>query len=82
MHDGSISSLEGVVRFYNAGGIPHEGLDPLIRPLGLSDDEVSALVAFIEALTAANIADLLSDARSGQVGNWSSRDGRLGARTQ
>ncbi len=72
MHDGSMSSLEEVVRFYNAGGVPHEGLDPLIRPLGLSDDEVRALVAFIEALTAGNILELVRDARSGPVGNWSS----------
>ncbi len=72
MHDGSMSGLEEVVRFYNAGGIPHEGLDPLIRPLGLSDDEVRALVAFLEALTAGNITELVRDARSGPVGNWSS----------
>jgi cytochrome c peroxidase len=77
MHDGSISSLEEVVQFYNAGGVPHDGLDPRIRPLGLSDDEVRALVAFIEALTAGNITDLSTDARTGQVGNWSSRSGGL-----
>ncbi len=72
MHDGSMGSLEEVVRFYNAGGMPHEGLDPRIRPLGLTDDEVRALVAFIEALTAGNIPELVRDARSGPVGNWSS----------
>jgi len=69
MHDGSIASLRGVVRFYNGGGVPHEGLDPLIRPLGLSEDEIDALVAFIEALTASNIAELAADARSVPVGN-------------
>lgn len=69
MHDGSINSLEAVVQFYNEGGVPHEGLDPLIQPLGLSDDEIDAIVAFIEALTASNIAELSADARSEQVGN-------------
>jgi len=69
MHDGSINSLEEVVRFYNEGGVPHEGLDPLIRPLGLSGDEIGALVAFIEALTASNVTELSADARSEGVGN-------------
>lgn len=69
MHDGSMNSLHEVVRFYNRGGVPHEGLDPLIRPLGLSDDEIGALVAFLEALTAGNIAELAADARSVRIGN-------------
>jgi len=69
MHDGSINSLEAVVRFYNEGGVPHEGLDPLIQPLGLSDDEIEAVVVFIEALTASNIAELTADGRSERVGN-------------
>jgi cytochrome c peroxidase len=73
MHDGSMRSLDEVVRFYDAGGVPHEGLDPLIRPLGLSDGEIRAIVAFLEALTAGNIAELSADARSAAVGNWSSR---------
>lgn len=70
MHDGSLRSLESVVRFYDRGGVPHEGLDPLIRPLGLSDDDIEALVAFLESLTAGNIAELVADARSSAVGNW------------
>lgn len=73
MHDGSMHSLEEVVRFYDAGGPPHEGLDPRMRPLGLSNDDVSALVAFLEALTAGNIVELIVDARSAPVGNWSGR---------
>jgi len=69
MHDGSLNGLRDVVRFYNEGGVPHGGLDPLIRPLGLSDDEIDALVAFLESLTASNIAELAADARSVTVGN-------------
>jgi cytochrome c peroxidase len=69
MHDGSLGSLEAVVRFYNQGGVLHEGLDPLLQPLGLTDDEVSALVTFLRALTASNIGELTEDARSAPIGN-------------
>jgi cytochrome c peroxidase len=69
MHDGSLSSLEEVVRFYNRGGHPHLLLDPMIRPLHLTDAEVAALVALLESLTGDNIAVLIADARSVRVGN-------------
>ena len=58
MHDGSLTTLHEVVRFYNDGGEPHEGLDPLIRPLDLSDDEIDDIVAFLEALTDDRARDL------------------------
>jgi 56kDa selenium binding protein (SBP56) len=58
-----------VVRFYNRGGHPHPLLDPMIRPLHLTDAEVAALVAFLESLTGDNIAALIADARSVRVGN-------------
>jgi len=69
MHDGSLDSLEAVVRFYNRGGVLHGGLDSLLRPLGLTDDEVRALVTFLRALTASNIGELTEDARSAPIGN-------------
>jgi cytochrome c peroxidase len=69
MHDGSLRTLEEVVRFYNRGAIPHEGLDPLLRPLGLTDDEVDAVVAFLRSLTSPDLAALAADARSVAVGN-------------
>jgi cytochrome c peroxidase len=69
MHDGSLSSLEAVVRFYNRGGQPHAFLDPLIRPLHLTDAEVAALVAFLESLTGSTVEDLIAEARSTPVGN-------------
>lgn len=57
MHDGSLETLEDVVKFYNNGGRVKES-DPTfdfqsggIRPLDLSDDQVDDLVAFMEALT-------------------------------
>lgn len=57
MHDGSLETLEDVVKFYNNGG-RLEKTDPLsdflsggIRPLNLTDQEVQDLVAFLKALT-------------------------------
>jgi cytochrome c peroxidase len=69
MYDGSLSSLEEVVRFYNRGGHPHPLLDPLVRPLHLTDAEVVALVAFLESLTGDNIEALIAEARCVRVGN-------------
>jgi cytochrome c peroxidase len=63
MHDGSLPTLEAVVRFYNEGGIENEGRDPRIRRLGLDDTDVAALVDFLEALTGSNVAGLVADAR-------------------
>jgi cytochrome c peroxidase len=50
MHDGSVPTLRAVVEIYNQGGISNQHLDPRIKPLGLTDDEVDALVKFMEAL--------------------------------
>ena len=69
MHDGSFRSLEEVVRFYNRGGVPHPGLDPLIRALELGEEEIASLVAFLHSLTGSNVATLQKDARSVVVGN-------------
>jgi cytochrome c peroxidase len=50
LHDGSLGSLEAVVQFYNRGGdVPTP--DALVKPLGLTDVEVAALVSFLGALT-------------------------------
>ncbi len=51
MHDGSIKTLEDVIAYYNAGGSADPEKDPRIKPLGLSDDEQKALVAFLKSLT-------------------------------
>lgn len=69
MHNGSLSSLRQVVEFYNRGGYRHDGLDPLIRPLGLDDREIEDIVAFLESLTGDNSDELIRDARSQKVGN-------------
>ncbi len=69
MHDGSFSTLREVVEFYRKGGLPHEGIDPLIQPLDLDDRETGDLVAFLESLTGGNIEELIRDARSEVIGN-------------
>ena len=68
MHDGSIASLEGVVDFYAAGGVPHDGQDSLLRPLQLSANDRRNLVAFLTSLTGSNVAALAADARSAPIG--------------
>jgi len=69
MHDGSLRTLEDVVRFYNGGGVPHPGLDPLVQPLSLTGEEIAALVAFLRSLTSGGIDSLVQDARNAPVGN-------------
>ena len=69
MHDGSLATLRQVVDFYNAGGIPNDTLDPLIRPLGLSGQEVEDLVAFLESLSGDNVDLLVRDALSAPIGD-------------
>ncbi len=63
-HSGSAATLEEVVEFYNRGGLGPQDIsdatlsaagvvrDASIRPLGLSADEVDALVAFMKTTTA------------------------------
>ena len=63
MHDGSIATLRGVVEHYVAGGRlitdgPYAGdgrLNPfksgLVRPFTATDEEIDAVVAFLESLT-------------------------------
>lgn len=62
LHDGSEQSLESLVEFYNRGGDTDDpNLDPLIMPLGLSEQEKQALVAFMKrAMTSTNpeVADV------------------------
>jgi cytochrome c peroxidase len=68
MHDGSLPSLRDVLLFYNRGGVPNEVLDPLIRPLGLSDAEIEDLLAYLQSLTGSNVDVLVSDAFAAPVG--------------
>ncbi len=68
MHDGSLSTLRDVLRFYNRGGVSNEVLDPLISPLGLSDTEIDDLLTFLQSLTGSNVDALISDAFAAPIG--------------
>jgi cytochrome c peroxidase len=57
MHDGSVATLREVVELYNRGGEPNPYLDPKIKPLGLTDEEMNALVAMMEALSGEGYTD-------------------------
>ena len=57
MHDGSLATLRDVVQHYNKGGTPNPWLSPKLKPLGLSDAEVDALVAFMQALNGEGFLD-------------------------
>lgn len=62
LHDGSLETLEEVVKFYNNGGRSEETdpvpelLDGGIRPLNLSEQQQADLVAFMKALTSPQFA--------------------------
>lgn len=49
-HNGSVAELEEAVRFMASGGYKNKNLDPKLVDRKLSDDEVKAIVAFLEAL--------------------------------
>lgn len=51
MHDGRFKTLEEVVEHYDKGGIKNEHLDQRIKPLKLSKQDKSDLVAFLKALS-------------------------------
>lgn len=47
MHDGSLKTIEDVIRFYNKGGNKVRSKDKLIKPLNLTEQEIFDLVAFM-----------------------------------
>lgn len=51
MHDGAFKTLEEVVEFLDQGGGSNPNLSPLVKPLNLTAEEKSDLVAFLKALT-------------------------------
>ncbi len=63
MHDGSFATLTEVVKYYSEGGTRNPTLDPLIRPLTLSDAEVSDLVEFLKSLSGGTRAALATPPR-------------------
>jgi len=72
MHDGSLATLREVMIHYNNGGVTNEN-DPVndflsggIRPLGLNDDQIDDLVAFMEALTSPAYVEAAQAAQTAQ----------------
>jgi cytochrome c peroxidase len=51
MHDGSLPTLDAVVRAYARGGAPDPERDERLRPFRLRGTDAADLVAFLEALT-------------------------------
>jgi cytochrome c peroxidase len=51
MHDGSLATLEAVVEHYDRGGVDRPSRADLMKPLGLSAQEKSELVAFMKTLS-------------------------------
>jgi cytochrome c peroxidase len=58
MHDGSLTTLDEVVAFYDRGGVPNPWLAPGIRALNLTAAERADLVAFLESLTGQVAAEI------------------------
>jgi cytochrome c peroxidase len=56
MHDGSLPSLAAVIDLYDRGGINRPSRAPEIKPLGLSPQQKSDLIAFLNTLTSATKA--------------------------
>jgi cytochrome c peroxidase len=60
MHDGSISSLPEVIELYNKGGLNRPSRADELRPLGLTAEEKSDLLAFLKTLTSSSSSTSLS----------------------
>lgn len=69
MHNGSLATLQDVIAFYNQGGVANENLDPLIKPLHLTDEECKDLEHFLIQLTGDNVQELTDDARTAPIGD-------------
>ena len=52
MHNGSVTTLEDVMRHYEKGGIDRPSRSPML-PFALADQERDDLVAFMASLTGA-----------------------------
>ena len=50
MHDGSLKTLEQVIEHYNSGGKKFINKSNLIRPLGLTKEEMNNLIDFLNTL--------------------------------
>ena len=51
MHDGSLSTLEDVIEYYDRGGNRNPYLDVELRPLRLAPEEKKAMITFLRSLS-------------------------------
>ena len=51
MHDGSLTTLDAVIRFYEVAGEDRPSRSPLIQPLAITDGQRADLLAFLQTLT-------------------------------
>ncbi len=51
MHDGRFKTLEEVLDHYNSGGHFAQNIDPLIRPLSLSEKQKANIIKFLKTMT-------------------------------
>jgi cytochrome c peroxidase len=51
MHDGRLKSLEEFMNHYNMGGNPGFNVNPNVRNLNLSKQDISDVIAFLHTLT-------------------------------
>jgi cytochrome c peroxidase len=51
MHDGSLKTLEDVIRHYETGGKSNKNKSPHLKPFTLSDEDRLNLIAFLQSLT-------------------------------
>lgn len=59
MHDGSLTTLEDVIDYYNRGGYKNDQLDEEMRPLNLTDQEKTDLATFLtEGLSSHSYPDI------------------------
>ena len=58
MHDGSLATLREVVEHYDKRGAPNPYLDLKLDALNLTEEEIDALVAFMEALDGEGYQDV------------------------
>ncbi len=66
MHDGSLSTIEDVIEYYQHGGIANPGKSALVQPLGLTQEEKRDLAAFLRTLTSEQARVLAQVARGEQ----------------
>jgi cytochrome c peroxidase len=57
MHDGSIATLREVVELYARGGEANPWLSPKVERVDLTEEQIQALVAFMEALSGEGFQD-------------------------